>query len=617
MRTLKGSALLAVMFISLIALSISISMMQLSSTKTIKAANNKQSLKAFYAADAGINEALDAIADYSGPNDVMTDQPNAAELGLPTEASPDNTTLNGSEYYVSVDYDTVNNYLIVLSTGSYKGSAKRIRVKASLEQDDAFNFGLLSDKKININTGNIGYELDIHSNAGLDADGNPMGLDFQGQPENYTVPDDVSATQWNEDGINMSGATDEYGKWRKKQTVPAVDFAKFQSMFDDTDLTLGATDGAVSTIDGTSDLGNNVMFTEEYLNNNPNLDFSTLTLSSSKINNKPDHLIANNNYFKRTFGPIITGLKDNPLASFVLSALVYNINSNSVNSLCLNTLNNFKFITILGTNYSKWIYGTPPNPPPGQDDDHGNPHDTPVPTTVPPEPTPEPTAAPTPVPTVAQPAPTPEPTVAPPADNGNGNGNDNGNGNGNDNGNDNGTSNDNSNAGGSSNNLTLKLPAGDHAGRIYYIDNQNIGTLYIDLEGNVNNVVIVATGDVQFNGSNQNIARDSTPMVNVVIAAGGDFTHNGRFTTGALVWLNGNFTQNGSSDLENARVIAGKVKTDSDGNYVDPNGNAVNKSDEGIRLNGTFSLTTDYGMDDFEFLPKKVYIKSWQQIEVD
>lgn len=631
----KGSALLVVMFISLIALSIAISMMQLSSTKTLNAINNKDELNAFYAAEAGMNKALDSLSDNLS---TISSQPSEADLNLPDAANI--ATLDTSDagvktkYFVDVNYPDADT-IIIESTGKFKDAAKKIRVKAKIEIEESFKFGLLSKEQINIHTGNITFGLDLHGNA---------GLDFKGNERNYDALNGSKATQ--SVNQNPNNQYDYYGGYRPEVSVPKVDFPYFQSqMFGAVTPAVGEND--LSALYGIDDADNNIMLSKDYIQSNDSIDIPAPDQPSARLNKKPVNYIArlSQDIFNRNqLFNLVQTTTTKPCANVFTKLLFPNVFKNylPVHST---------YSIVMNYGVGKYFWGK---------------RDTATPTPIPPTPTPAPpTATPTPTPTPVPPTATPTPTTAggtggdAGSSNGNGNsgnsngnsgnsngnsgnsngnsGNSNGNSGNNDSGNsgstgsdtgnsgsngsdtgnsdtsnsngnsgNNGNSDNNGNSGNNGNSdqtsnnyaggdIKITLAEGDYGGRIIYVDNKDVGTLDIDLDGNVTNVVIVATGDVRFNGSTKPNARGAeAAMIDFVIAAGGNIRHNGSNTTGCFYWLDGIFDQNGSSDLVNGRVMA--------------QGN--------INLNGKFELSTTSDLKDFSFIPKKIAVMTWQQVPV-
>ncbi|MEW5820080.1 MAG: hypothetical protein AB1782_07790 [Cyanobacteriota bacterium] len=557
MKRSTGSTLIIVFLIALAALAIALSMMQLSTTKTVKAVNNKHSLQAFYAAEAGINKAIDTMTNNI--QTVVLDSPTAEDLGLPTEASPD--VLGAGEYYVQLTYN--GDEIVIESIGSSKYAKKKIRTKVTYETDPSFEFGLLSRDTVTVHTGNITYGLDIHGNGEV----TDVGLDFKGNINNYDALNGSVATQSDTPG-GYAGATDYYGVYRPKVDVPEVDFEAFQDAMEW--IVEPNTGDDLSGVAGFSDLNNDLMFSEDFLmgGTGKDLDLRGLVTFSSNIPDKKEHYFAFNNNFNKAIIAFSASSIDNFFSlDIVNNPLKYMVNL---------TINNIEFInkplsynlTAINGNIGKYIFGG------------GKGNTDPTPTPVP-EPTPVPTVAPepTPVPTVA-PDPTPVPTD-PPADDGS-----------------KGKSKDDGSSGdqqGGQGDISLYLPEGDYQGRIIFIDNENVGSVNISLGGVVSNAVIVTTGDVIFNGADRTDRGNTSGLIDFVIAAGGDIRHNGSMDTGCFYWLNGNFTQNGRSDFDNGRVMAQGT----------------------IDMQGRFSLTTLYDLEDFDWLPKTFIVKSWQEIAAE
>jgi hypothetical protein len=138
----------------------------------------------------------------------------------------------------------------------------------------------------------------------------------------------------------------------------------------------------------------------------------------------------------------------------------------------------------------------------------------------------------------------------------------------------------------------VDIAAGDHGGRIYYIDNAGLGEVTINALGPVTNAIIVASGDIVFNGADTE--NNGRGLIDLVVASGGNITHNGRLESGCFYWLDGEFSQHGNSTFNNGRVMAQKD----------------------ITLNGKFKLTSDTTLDDFAWMPKAIYVRSWREVDV-
>lgn len=510
MRKNSGSTLLIVLLISMVALAIAISMMQLSTTKTVKAVNNKNSLQAYYAAEAGMNLALEALT--SNISEVITSEPQEGDdpLYLPTHSNP--ADINGAVYYVDIEYpNDGTGDIIIKSTGEYKTARKNIKTRIYSDIDSAFKFGLLSKNQIDLG-GNITFGLDIHGN-GLDENGDPIrggGLNFAGNSGNYDNLNGSIATQSNnsnpdpEDCKNIvEGSSKEcYNIYREEQEVPNVDFDYFESQLFDAATPVSGQD--LKDVTGIMDTTKNVYITSDYLAYNNNLDFCgpgliqySAHLPNKTINthialNMPD-FIASNSIALISNSQFIKPLnsKEMKFKPFV------NIINTAINNINLLTSPYTFNLSYINSNVAKHIIAGGKG--------NTDPTATPVPDEEPSE------------------------TLNCP-DHGN------------------------SQAGGSGS-IRMYLPGGDHGGRIYYIDNGS-ETLNISMGNIVSNAIIVATGPITFNGSDRNDNGNPSGFLDTIIAAGGDILHNGSMDTSVFYWTDGGFRQNGSSDFVNARVMA-------------------------------------------------------------
>lgn len=514
MKKSVGSTLIMVLFISLVAFGIALGAMQLATTKVTKAVNDKYALQAFYAAEAGVQDAIDTLTENQATLSAST---TANDLNLPS--SPSNATLvEDAEYYIEIFPIDAEN-IIVDAIGVSHNARKKIRVKASLKTISSFDFGLLTKSFIDINTGKITYELDIHGND---------GIQFNGNPDNYDTGHGSTATHSKLNYTPKNGSTDNYGFYRPSVEVPPVDFDYFlNDIYYDIDLNPGE-NLASNYTNAAADFDNNIMFDETYLK----------TYNSKIILPDPANKTAALPPVNKTF--IAQHIKPWHYA-LALAAISTPIQTQSYSVIAFKPLLD-SIITAKKT-------------------DKDN--------------------------------------------NGNGNGNNSGDDTSDESNTDTSTDTSNSNngnSGGNSNNgggngLSVYIPAGDHSSssgekRVYFFDNADIGPLNIDLGGEVSNAIIVATGDVVFNGADH--AGNGKQFLDFMIASGGDITHNGRLDTGCFYWLDGEFRQNGKSNLEGSRVM----------------------SQGTIRLNGAFALTYNEGLSDFGVLPEEFVITSWQEVEI-
>ncbi|MGD9580213.1 MAG: pilus assembly PilX N-terminal domain-containing protein [Vampirovibrionia bacterium] len=574
MRNTKGSTLIIVLLIAFTSLSIALGMMQLSTTKTIKAVNNKNSLQAFYAAEAGINEAIDVLVDNQ---DIIYQEPTEDSLNLPT--SDNSSTLGDSQYYVELAYS--GDSIVIESTGISGTSKKKIRTKVNLEYDSAFNFGFLSKDAVTIYTGQIEYGMDIHGNNGLDGKGND---------KNYTHLGSAIGTQSVDK--TPSGATSYWGQYRPAVEVPEVDFDYFnEQMFGSIEPTYNETD--LTIINGIKDTDNNIMFTSTYLQNNSHIEIPSpnavvsnneteTPLISYKIDTTKIESIANN---------LITSLAS---SSFINQSVTYSLSlGNRLSDLIIGGNGNGNNGNGNGNQSDDEVIDD------GTDDtaiDDGITYEDEVTEDTTEEETTEDDT------TIDEDVVYEDETEdSSPGNSGNSNGNSsNSNGNSSNSASDESSSNG-QNSGGYGD-LTINIPAGDYNGKILYFDNANVGSLNINFLGIAENITIVATGSVVFCGADLvgeesgSGGGDNRGVKNFALATGGDITHNGRiYVDGGLYWLNGSFRQNGRSDFFNSRIIAqGTIDT-----------------------HGHFSLTTDGNLTEYDFVPKKIAVQTWQEIAAE
>lgn len=560
MRNNKGSTLIIVLLIAFTSLSIAIGMMQLSTTKTVKAVNNKYSLQAFYAAEAGLNEAIDTLIDNQ---EYISDEPSESTLELPTR---DNKfTLGDAEYYVELTYG--DDSIIIESTGMSGTSKKKIRTKIALEYDSAFNFGFLSKDTVSIYTGQIEYGMDIHGNNGIDGKGND---------KNYVHHGSAIGTQSVDK--NPSGATSYWGLYRPEVEVPEVDFDYFnEQMFGAIEPTAAQT--VLTGITNISDTDTNIMFNSTYLNANNRIDIPA-----------PNAISSNNSIDAPLIATSLNSIDLEKTKESIISSISHSTFINTSVSYSLSLGSKISDLVIGKNDHNNGNGNGNIDDPPEEDPVIEDPVDEPIDEDIIYEDdTTEDEAIIEDDTVVDDPIDDDivyEEESSSPGNSGNSGNNDTNNG---------------ANTGGSGD-ITINIPAGDYNGKILYFDNADIGSIGINFDGIAENITIVATGDVIFCGADLageetgSGGGDNRGVKNFALATGGDITHNGRiYVSGGLYWLNGNFRQNGRSDFFNSRIIAqGTIDT-----------------------HGHFSLTTDGSLTEYDFVPKKIAVQTWQEIAAE
>ncbi|EKE03463.1 MAG: hypothetical protein ACD_20C00202G0011 [uncultured bacterium] len=162
-KTSKGASLLITIFISLIAILITVTMLSLSSKNTDQLVNNKEGKKAHYAAMAGLER---VISKYNGDYNGTWLKP-LANLPFPTASSQENLN-NGTSYWVeSVEYIDSGDAAMIKVVGKSKKASRKIRARLETNIPKVFgNFGLLTDGLLSI-SGDKSLKMNTHGNRGL------------------------------------------------------------------------------------------------------------------------------------------------------------------------------------------------------------------------------------------------------------------------------------------------------------------------------------------------------------------------------------------------------------------------------------------------------------------
>ncbi|MFH0703000.1 MAG: hypothetical protein V2B14_05625 [bacterium] len=187
----KGVSLVIALFFSIIALLITVTMLNISRVNTNQITDDKSGKLAYYAAEAGLAKANQAFNSWSI---IWGDALEGSSL--PKESTPEKLS-NGATFWVdSIDYAESNSIVIVDIIGKYKNSSRKIRARIiSLIPEEYDNYGLLTNGVLSIHGTKI-LQMSIHGNAGLNLTGtNNLGnnaVATQSSDPGAASPDSVS-----------------------------------------------------------------------------------------------------------------------------------------------------------------------------------------------------------------------------------------------------------------------------------------------------------------------------------------------------------------------------------------------------------------------------------------
>jgi len=203
LKSQKGMALLSVLIFSFVLVAVVVSMLTMAQNDTKRSTLQRDSTKAFYLAESGIEQTLWRLNNSDDTNGIsIINDPDDPDNGVIISES-NWISGNSAEYYevtispVSADdgdrdttVDEMKDWVYIDSTGvimvnEVKASGKRtVRVKAHLtitqNTSVLYEKAILADKVITFN-GNPGADItggDIHSNGIIESPGHP--IDFEG-----------------------------------------------------------------------------------------------------------------------------------------------------------------------------------------------------------------------------------------------------------------------------------------------------------------------------------------------------------------------------------------------------------------------------------------------------
>lgn len=218
LKSQKGMALLSVLIFTVVLVSVVVAMLTMAQNDTKRSTLQRDSTRAFYLAESGIEETFwklnnpdeangitipdDANEDYDDPfwNDPYLSGNNAEYYEVTILPVPDGDPARG-------EYDEIKDWVYITSTGVVKGneqdvSGKRtVKVKAhfTVTQDTSvlYDKAILTDQLITFQ-GNPGANItggDIHSNYGIEVKG---PYTFDGTATTSGVPEDYPDTPYSD-----------------------------------------------------------------------------------------------------------------------------------------------------------------------------------------------------------------------------------------------------------------------------------------------------------------------------------------------------------------------------------------------------------------------------------
>lgn len=209
----EGIAIISAIFIAVIGLLITMTMLSVSSSNTNQISDNKNGTIAYYAAEAGLADARNLFnSDSTNLGKTLSD------LELP-EAGSESILDNGSSYYVeSITYSNNNQTALINIIGNYKDASRKIRAKLDTVIPNAFNnYGLLTNGVLTIH-GTKTLKMNVHANNGLSFSGGT------------TMLNNAVATQSNDLTAGAPNSqTNAIGGYVAKIDVPEVPIAEYRT----------------------------------------------------------------------------------------------------------------------------------------------------------------------------------------------------------------------------------------------------------------------------------------------------------------------------------------------------------------------------------------------------
>ena len=158
----KGAALISSIFIAIVGMLVTMSMMAISSSNTNQITDDKSGTSAYYAAEAGLEEVKNLFNSDDSNLGVAL-----ANLDLPGEDSPAVLSNNASYWVDSISYSNDNKSALIYIIGKNGEAFRKIRAKMDTSIPDIYNdYGLLTNGVLTIH-GTKTLKMNVHANNGL------------------------------------------------------------------------------------------------------------------------------------------------------------------------------------------------------------------------------------------------------------------------------------------------------------------------------------------------------------------------------------------------------------------------------------------------------------------
>ena len=248
LKSQNGMALLSVLILTFVLISVVIAMLTMAQNDTKLSALQRDSTRAFYLAESGIEKTIwelnkgdieiDNNFEFRHESDEIgssTEYYKVTVKPIPAEEKPRTTGVKGEE---------IKDWVYIESTGVIKGNNKDITGKRTIRVAAHFSIkqkpSIIYDKAILTNhmvtfQGNPGADIDgdIHSNYSLDIRGKGLST-FQGVATTSGVPDDPHAPYSSLNAWDKTPNGDFSGpdKWPVKE-IPPVPYEELKQMAKD------------------------------------------------------------------------------------------------------------------------------------------------------------------------------------------------------------------------------------------------------------------------------------------------------------------------------------------------------------------------------------------------
>jgi len=208
----KGVALISSIFIAIVGMLVTMSMMAVSSSNTNQITDDKSGTTAYYAAEAGLEEVKNLFNSDTSNLGVSL-----AELNLPEQDSPSTLSNNASYWIDSISYSNNNKSALIYIIGKDGDAFRKIRAKMDTSIPDIYNdYGLLTDGILTIHGTKV-LQMNVHANNGLFFTGGT------------TMENNAVATQSSDPTAGSPNSENNpVGGYEPKLDVPAVPISEYR-----------------------------------------------------------------------------------------------------------------------------------------------------------------------------------------------------------------------------------------------------------------------------------------------------------------------------------------------------------------------------------------------------